>query len=52
MLSRVEFLDKRTGVVVKRVFYDMSKRVREDIDADGDGKFERTIFFDQYESPQ
>lgn len=50
-LRRTEFLDK-TGSVVKRVFYEMGLRAWEDVDADGDGTFERTIFFDKFESPK
>ncbi|MFZ5877273.1 MAG: DUF2007 domain-containing protein [Nitrospirota bacterium] len=51
-LSKVDFLNTESGAAVKRIFYYLSKREREDIDLDGDGKFERTTFFNDYELPE
>jgi hypothetical protein len=48
-LSSQEFLDKETGRVVKRSFYKLGAKVREEIDRDGDGIFEQTIHFDEFE---
>jgi hypothetical protein len=45
-----DFLDKDTGRVVKRVFFKLGAKVREEIDQDGDGIFERTIHFNEFES--
>ena len=50
-LSSQEFLDKQTGRVVKRSFFKLGARVREEFDQDGDGVFERTIHLDEFESP-
>lgn len=48
-LSSQEFLHKKTGRVVKRSFFKLGAKVREEIDQDGDGIFERTIHFDEFE---
>jgi hypothetical protein len=45
-----DFLDKETGRVVKRAFFKLGVKVREEIDQDGDGIFERVIHFDEFES--
>jgi len=49
-LSSQEFLDK-TGRVVKRSFFKLGAKVREEIDQDGDGIFERIIHFNEFELP-
>ncbi len=46
-----EFLDLQTGKVRKRAYYKLGVKVREKIDEDGDGIFEKTIHFNQYEDP-
>jgi len=50
-LVSVNFIDPATGKVKKRAFYKFDAKTREEIDEDGDGKFERIIQFDQFESP-
>ncbi len=47
----LEFLDRETGKVRKRAFYKLGKKTHEEIDQDGDGKFERTVHFDDLENP-
>ena len=49
-LSSQDLLDKETGRVVKRSFYKLGAKVREEIDQDGDGVFERAIHLDEFES--
>jgi hypothetical protein len=49
--SSKDFLDKKTGQVRKRAFYKLGKKTHEEIDQDGDGKFERTVHFDELENP-
>lgn len=49
-LMSQDFLDKETGRVVKRAFFKLGAKVREEIDQDGDGTFEQTIHFDEFES--
>jgi len=46
-----EFLDLQTGKVRKRAYYKLGVKVREKIDEDGDGTFEKTIHFTEYEDP-
>ncbi len=50
-LDSMEIIDPATGRVKKRIFYKLDVKVREDIDQDGDGDFEKTINFDEYENP-
>lgn len=47
----LEFLDGDTGKVKKRTFYKLGTKTREEIDQDGDGKFERVVEFDEMENP-
>jgi len=49
--SYLEFLDGDTGNVRKRAFFKLGKKTHEEIDQDGDGKFERTVRFDELENP-
>ena len=51
-LDSVEFIDRTTGRVKKRMYYKLDAKVREEIDEDGDGKFERVIEFDEFENPK
>ena len=46
-----DFLDTKTGKLKKRAHFQLGVKVREEIDADGDGKFDKTIYFDEYEDP-
>ena len=46
-----DFLDAKTGKVKKRAYFKLGAKVREEIDVDGDGKFDKTIDFDEYEDP-
>lgn len=50
-LDSLEFIDPATGKVRKRMFYKLDVKVREEIDQDGDGVFEKVIKFDEYENP-
>jgi hypothetical protein len=50
-LDSVEFIDPATGKVRKRMFYKLDVKIREEIDQDGDGVFEKVIKFDEYENP-
>jgi len=50
-LDSVELIDPGTGKVRKRMFYKLDVKVREEIDQDGDGLFEKVIKFDEYENP-
>jgi len=50
-LDSMEILDPATGKVRKRIFYKLDVKVREEIDHDGDGAFEKIINFDDYENP-
>lgn len=50
-LDSVELIDPGTGKVKKRMFYKLDVKVREEIDQDGDGVFEKVIKFDEYENP-
>jgi hypothetical protein len=49
-LVSVDFIDPTTGKVKKRAFYKFDTKTREEIDEDGDGRFDRIIKFDQFES--
>lgn len=51
-LDSAEFLDRNTGKVKKRMYYKLDVKVREEIDENGDGKFERVIEFDELENPK
>ncbi len=51
-LDSVEFIDSTTRQVRKRAFIKLDVKVREEIDEDGDGKFEKIIEFDQFENPK
>lgn len=48
----MELLDRNTNRVKKRMYYKLDVKVREEIDEDGDGKFERVIEFDEFENPK
>ncbi len=43
--------DLETGKVRKRQYFKLGMKVREKIDEDGDGEFEKTIYLDQNEDP-
>jgi hypothetical protein len=50
-LDSVEIIEPGTGKVRKRMYYKLDVKVREEIDQDGDGLFEKVIKFDEYENP-
>lgn len=50
-LDSMDIIDPTTGKVRKRMFYKLDVKVREEIDHDGDGIFERVVAFDEYENP-
>ncbi len=49
ILRSVDFLDVENGTVRKRVHYKLGSKTHEDIDRDGDGVFEKTLHFNEYE---
>ena len=51
ILKSDDFLDTETGNVKKRVYYRFGVKVREEVDVDGDGTFDKTVNFDEYEDP-
>ena len=51
ILKSVDFVDTKTGTVKKRAYFKLGAKVREEIDMDGDGTFDKTIYFDEYEDP-
>jgi len=50
-VDSVELIEPGTGKVRKRMFYKRDVKVREEINQDGDGAFEKVIKFDEYENP-
>ena len=50
-VDSVERIEPGTWKVRKRLFYKLDVKVREEIDQDGDGAFEKVIKFDEYENP-
>ena len=51
ILKSDDFLDTETGKVKKRAFFRLGVKVREEIDVNGDGTFDKTTHFDEYEDP-
>ena len=51
ILKSYDFLDTKSGHVKKRAYFKIGVKVREDIDMDGDGAFDKTIHFDENEDP-
>lgn len=47
----VEYFDRETGKLRKRATYKFDVKVKEEIDQDGDGVFEKVVKFDEYENP-
>jgi len=50
-LDSMDIIDPATGKIRKHIFYKLDVKVREEIDQDGDGVFEKIIKFDEYENP-
>jgi hypothetical protein len=50
--TEVDMLDPATGRVVKRQHFDPYRLLSAEIDADGDGQFERRIEYDEFEEPR
>ena len=46
-----EIFDAKTGHVKKHIHYKLDTKIREEIDLDDDGKFDKTIYFDEFEDP-
>lgn len=51
VIDTYEYLNPKSGSVVKRVTYRGSRSERAELDLDGDGQWERSYRFDEYDEP-